>query len=140
MSDNKSVLRFEKYIVDKVYYKTNENCINEDEEIELPFDFETKTEFENNQMVIELGATIFQNAEKHNYPFEIDVVLKGYFSIKGNQNDIRAFEKNAIAIMFPYLRAIVSTYTANANVAPVILPAMNINEYFRKKYSKEDGQ
>ena len=27
MSDNKSVLRFEKYIVDKVYYKTNENCM-----------------------------------------------------------------------------------------------------------------
>ena len=43
MSDNKSVLRFEKYIVDKVYYKTNENCMNEVEEIDLPFDFETET-------------------------------------------------------------------------------------------------
>ena len=46
MSDNKSVLRFEKYIVDKVYYKTNENCMSEAEEIDLPFDFETKTEYE----------------------------------------------------------------------------------------------
>lgn len=139
MSDNKSVLRFEKYIVDKVYYKTNENCMKEAEEIDLPFDFETKTEYENNQMVIELGATIFQNAEENNYPFEMEVVLKGYFRVKGIQNDIKLFEKNAIAIMFPYLRAIVSTYTANANVAPVLLPAMNINEYFRKKY-ETNGQ
>ena len=139
MSDNKSVLRFEKYIVDKVYYKTNESCMNEAEEIDLSFDFETKAKYENNQMVIELVATIFQNAEENNYPFEMEVVLKGYFRVKGIQNDIKLFEKNAIAIMFPYLRAIVSTYTANANVAPVLLPAMNINEYFRKKY-ETNGQ
>lgn len=70
----------------------------------------------------------------------MEVVLKGYFRVKGIQNDIKLFEKNAIAIMFPYLRAIVSTYTANANVAPVLLPAMNINEYFRKKYEKMDNR
>lgn len=53
------------------------------------------------------------------------------------QSDIKFFEKNAIAILFPYLRAIVSTYTVNANVAPILLPAMNINEYLRKKYEKD---
>ena len=46
----------------------------------------------------------------------------------------------AIAILFPYLRAIVSTYTANANVVPVILPAMNINAYMRKKYQNGEKQ
>lgn len=33
-----------------------------------------------------------------------------------------------------------STYTANANVVPVILPAMNINAYMRKKYQNGEKQ
>ena len=53
---------------------------------------------------------------------------------------IKGFEANAIAILFPYIRAIISTYTANANVAPVIIPPMNINVYLRKKYSEENKQ
>lgn len=62
------------------------------------------------------------------------VTIKGYFSIDAEEAhiDVRMFEQNAIAILFPYLGAIVSIYTANANVAPVILPAMNINVYMRK--------
>lgn len=70
-------------------------------------------------------------------PFEMEVILKGYFGVENAQSDIKFFEKNAIAILFPYLRAIVSTYTVNANVAPILLPAMNINEYLRKKYEKD---
>lgn len=45
-------------------------------------------------------------------------------------------EANAIAILFPYIRAIVSTYTAHANIVPVILPPMNINAYLKKKNRK----
>lgn len=139
MSYSRSILRFERYVVKKIIFQTNENYTNENDEIELPFEFETKSEIDNEQMEIELGATIFQNAENHDYPFEMEVVIKGYFSVENAQGDIKNFEKNAIAIMFPYLRAIVSTYTANANVAPVLLPAMNINEYLRKKHER-DGQ
>lgn len=139
MSESRSILRFDKYIVKKVVYQANENCVNESDEIELPFEFETKTEIDNEQMEIELGAIIFKNADENDYPFEMEVILKGYFSVENAKNDIRFFEKNAIAIMFPYLRAIVSTYTANANVAPVLLPAMNINEYLRKKYEREEA-
>ena len=136
MSDNKSVLRFEKYIVDKVYYKTNENCMNEVEEIDLPFDFETKTEYENNQMVIELGATIFQNAEENNYPFEMNLEMTGFFETENGESD--KFIKNAIAILYPYVRALISTYTANANINPLILPAINVNKLIENSEDKKD--
>ena len=53
---------------------------------------------------------------------------------------IRDFEANAIAILFPYMRAIISTYTANANVAPVIIPPMNINAYLKEKHRGENKQ
>ena len=42
--------------------------------------------------------------------------------------DIPAFfYNNAIAILFPYVRAFVSTLTLQANVKPFILPTMNLS-------------
>ncbi|MBK7039827.1 MAG: protein-export chaperone SecB [Bacteroidetes bacterium] len=37
------------------------------------------------------------------------------------------FYKNCIAIIFPYLRAFLSTLTLQANVKPLILPLMNLS-------------
>ena len=53
------------------------------------------------------------------------------------EDDITRYEANAIAIMYPYLRAIVSTYTASANIAPVILPAINVNAMLKR--NKEEN-
>lgn len=143
MVNNRSVLRFEKYIVKEIFYKTNEKC-KKKREIELDFDFDTDMylDVDNNKLVVQLSADIFRDAQKNNYPFEMKVSINGYFSMdtKVENIDVRMFEQNAIAILFPYLRAIVSTYTANANVAPVLLPAMNINAYMRKKYKNGEKQ
>lgn len=38
------------------------------------------------------------------------------------------FYNNAIAILFPYVRAFVSTITLQANVAPIVLPTLNLSE------------
>lgn len=85
-------------------------------------------------MEIELKVHIFKDALHNNYPFEMTLCIKVFFDIQTSDIDIKIFEKNAVAILFPYLRALVSTYTANANVAPVILPTMNINSYLETKY------
>lgn len=50
------------------------------------------------------------------------------------------FYKNSIAIVFPYLRAFVSTLTFQANTKPIILPVMNLSgleESFRKRSKKK---
>lgn len=50
------------------------------------------------------------------------------------------FYKNSIAIVFPYLRAFISTLTFQANTKPIILPVMNLSgleETFRKKTKKK---
>ena len=135
MNNDRSVLRFEKYLVKSISFEINENYEKEDKKLKLDFDFDAKTDVKDNNLVVELGVNIFENAKEKKYPFEMMIVLKGFFSIEGKENsvNISVFEKNAIAILFPYLRAIVSTYTANANVPPVLLPAMNINEYIRRK-------
>ena len=73
MSENRSVLKFERYIVKKIIFETNEKYINKNEEIELPFEFDTNTIIKDDKMEIELGTTIFQNAEENDYPFEMEV-------------------------------------------------------------------
>ena len=142
MSSNRSVLRFDKYIVKSITFQANEKFYCMDDQVELDFDFDIRSSIEENKLIIELSSIIFPNAVTQNYPFEMEVVLKGFFSIDSADSnvDISFFKTNAVAILFPYLRAIVSSYTANANIAPVILPAMNINEYIRKKYQNVKKQ
>ena len=68
-----------------------------------------------------------KNAKENNYPFEMEIEITGYFQIESVSNEID-FEPNAIAILYPYIRAIASTYTASANINPLILPAINVNK------------
>lgn len=139
--NNRSVLRFDKYIVKTINFEINEEFLSQNKNVNLDFDIDAKSLSEGNRLIVEVRAQIFKDAVKRGYPFEMNVVLKGYFSmVSEGKIDISIFETNAIAILFPYLRALVSSYTANANVTPVLLPAMNINEYIRRKYQNGEKQ
>ena len=131
-----SSLKFLNYIVNSVNYKTNDNYMtNETGSWKLNFDITntTKISKDKNKMTITLAVNVFKGIE--DAPFYIDVVLTGYFELEG-EDDISKYEANAIAIMYPYLRAIVSNYTSSANVSPVILPAVNVNAMLTKKVEK----
>lgn len=59
----------------------------------------------------------------------VSVLCKAAFKFK----DIVSFEEipsyffsNSIAILFPYIRAMVSTVTLQANIPPIVLPTMNL--------------
>ena len=55
------------------------------------------------------------------------VEVQGAFAlISDEQENIQKYYANALSILYPYARAIVSTYTANANIEPLILPTVNI--------------
>ena len=67
--------------------------------------------------------------------FKIVVRIVGVFIIEdANTNDtdfIEAlFQKNTIAIMFPFLRSQVSLLTTQPGITPVLLPPMNISQFF----------
>lgn len=136
----KSVLQFEKYIVKEIHYQANESYTASDGGISLDFDFDSQSKFsvDNKKMEVELRADVFNNAVQKNYPFEMSVIIKGFFCIETGNKELDNFESNAIAILFPFIRAIVSTYTVNANIVPVILPPMNINAYLKDKNKKRN--
>lgn len=126
-----SSLRFINYIVNNVKFKSNK--IQDDKKVwKLNFDIinSTKVNKERTKMEIMLKLNVFKGQEES--PFNMEVEISGFFELEG-EDDITRYEANAIAIMYPYLRAIVSTYTASANIAPVILPAINVNAMLKRK-------
>lgn len=131
-----SSLRFINYIVNEVNFKSNR--VKDDKKVwKLTFDItnNTKINKERNKMEITLKVNVFKGQEES--PFNMEVELIGYFELDG-EDDIIRYEANAIAIMYPYLRAIVSTYTASANVSPVILPAINVNAMLKRKKEEDN--
>ena len=83
----------------------------------------------NDQMTVILKTEIFPPQDGVVYPFLMEVEVKGFFQkVDDSQENIMNYAKNATAILFPYVRSIVSTYTASANVTPLILPTINVNK------------
>lgn len=130
MSDSTSSLKLINYITDYVRFKNNPDF--EADEVTVQFDVHPEYQFDEEKgiMAVELQVEIFKDAIRNNYPFEMVVSVVGIFQLKSDdrENNVQKFKKNAVAIMYPYVRALVSTYTANANVQPLILPVMNINK------------
>ena len=130
MSKNiESSLRFINYIVNKIEFYTNKDF--KEEPIEVEFKIRKQIEYledENNTMNVTIEAKIFENPTENNYPFSMNIILTGIFELENCDLYKRESfaEVNSIAILFPYLRAIVSTFTANANIQPLILPPINI--------------
>lgn len=120
---NKSDLIFKNYIVNKVVFDYNESCVDKTVDINAEFSYRIKHDEKNkNISFVSLCADVFKNAAEEKYPFELSIELTGEFEAE----NIDSFHGNCLAILFPYLRAIISTYTAAANVSPLILPAINI--------------
>lgn len=135
MDNIKSTLKFIDYYVNKVEFYNNEYF--EDAPVEIDFKISNNIEYmegdKNNTFLVTLDSTIFGDAVVKNYPFSMNISLTGIFQIDGDdiENKESFAEVNSVAILFPYLRAIVSTYTSNANIQPLILPPINVVNMIR---------
>lgn len=134
MEEYKSMLIFQKYVVDEVIFKRN-NDYDFNQKAKIEFSINKKTHKVDNKMTVSLNTKIFENAKENNFPFEMEVNITGFFEIENESRKID-FEPNAIAILYPYIRSIVSTYTANANVSSLILPTINVNKLVKNQEKK----
>lgn len=80
---------------------------------------------------LDLG-TIITNEDKS---IDIKIEMRGFFEFdKDLIDEYKAvfFTGSAPAIMFPYLRAYISTLTGVSGIEPIILPTINFTEGLRK--------
>ncbi len=129
MSDKQGAIRFLDYRVLKVEFYLND-VETQSDELNVKFSSDKEIDKELNNMLVELDVKI---GDKDKSPFFMNICLEGLFELSQDylDYDIDNFYSNALAILYPYIRAIVSTYTAGANIQPVILPTINIKKMLK---------
>ncbi len=141
MKKNKSALKFIDYIVDYVNFSVNKE-FNSDS-VTIDFDLKRNVEISSdNKMTVNLIIDVFPDYKKVEFPFNLKASFTGFFELNVDEAEFEAnsyAEINGVAILFPYVRALISTYTANANIQPLILPPINVVKYIEES-NKKNGQ
>ncbi len=128
----KSTLKFIDYVVDESFYTTNKNFKEEPVQLDIKIGKEISISEKNDELFVILKCEIFEDAVKKNYPFSLSVKITGIFGISEipEENINNLVNINAVSILFPYVRALISTLTASFNVQPLILPPINVLKLF----------
>ena len=130
-NDSNCVLKFNKYDVNKIIFIKNAKFRKEEFnglDLNIDTNFNYPKDTEDNSFTVNLKIELGKDAEKNNYPFNIVAEITGFFELDKSELDrMKQFaEINAVSILFPYIRSLITTITANANIPPVVLPPMNI--------------
>lgn len=127
--EKKSSFQFQGYKVIKSLIELND--INNEE---LTLNFEPKGLLNNvdNTFTLEMLVQIFDQGKNIN----IEVIFEGEYSIVERDDNLKSFIfTNAPAILFPYIRAFISTITALSGGSQITLPTMNLSS-LKDKLSK----
>ncbi|MGO4270352.1 hypothetical protein AB4Z22_10960 [Paenibacillus sp. TAF58] len=132
MDEITSFLRFNDYYIEESIFRRNTN--SKSKKMELKLNFEVKANISENKDRATIKITCFlfdENFNKGQAPFYIKCTIVGTFECSDDVN-IENFELNAMAILLPYLRAFITTLTAQAGISPVKIPAINVFSYFNE--------
>lgn len=125
-----SALRFHDYMVEELVFKRNSDVSSVDVELHLSFEAQVSISPEKDKAFITLTCEIFDDTfEENTAPFFIKITLRGFFDCK--DVTIEKFQVNGMAILLPYLRATISSVTAQAGIKPVIIPPINVFNVFK---------
>ena len=85
-----------------------------------------------NQIDIKDGTLVYPmgvKIEDENSVINIDVTMLGMFEFDKDIQETQSFtEVNAPAILFPYLRAYITTLSSLSGIHPIILPTLNMTK------------
>jgi len=143
MDKYRASLQFKDYIVHKATYVLNQNFERKSDKISIDYDIHANIEYgeDNNYVVlnVQMGDT-----EDASSPFYCEVEILGVFEYDGSDEFRESFFKvNATAVLFPYVRSLVSDLTSRSNLFPTYhLPLINIAKYINDKKNIEiiDGR
>ena len=127
-NQNKSIMQ-----LTNLYFKNisfSREKLNIDDNLKIFFDHEIRKNDNDTDVVLSVLINDENNALK------LSVELVGTFAFSNSENVNKnlydnLINKNAIAILFPYLRSQVTLITSQPNMTPIILPPININTLLR---------
>ncbi|MCM3444500.1 protein-export chaperone SecB [Metabacillus halosaccharovorans] len=136
MSDIKSVLKFNDFLVEETVFKRN---YVEAGDFDLEFDFNASAMLSESEDKAKLQLTCILFDEDFNggkAPFYMKTTIVGHFECENVS--IQEFEFNAMAILLPYIRAFITSFTSQSGIPPVILPPINVFNYFKRENDSQN--
>lgn len=133
-----TVLNFKGYRVLDMSYTQNEQFKSSQEKLSFNPNFGVNLVTDDNDEAKVTLTFVLENE----LPFNIKVTLEGSFKYNASEDEANIgldelLKKNATAILFPYLRAIVSQLTSMGNeYQPLLIPAMNIGALLDENSTK----
>lgn len=126
----KSKLSFKNYDVTKLEFDINKNFNEEQEEISIASKISKKIiNNPDNEEEFTVCLKIEIGERSAEMPFYLNVIIEGNFELKENKE----LQKNAVAILYPYLRSTVSNIMSVCNIPPFFLPIINVEKWFEEK-------
>ena len=127
MNNYSSVLTLTKMVFDKIEFE-RKGFKNENE-----LKFRLQVQIGKNRENAYKVTLVLEGDKKDEY--ELQISLTGFFEIQNpdelSDSTVQALiEKNAVAILMPYLRSEVTLLTAQPETESVVLPTFNINKLF----------
>ncbi len=135
MATEQTKFKFNGYRIIKSEISINPDCdINQ----KLNISFSGKSHRTENSVYILDLSTFVANEDKS---LDIKIEMRGFFEfandLEPNRQDV-FFNESAPSIMFPYIRAAISTITGVSGIAPIILPTLNFAEGVRRALEKKE--
>lgn len=133
-----SVLKFNGYRIAKMSYQRNEDYYSTTNQITLSPKPQTVIDLAGNEIKVSLTITVGSLKDK-TVPFEVVCTIVGSFTYQpdedGNQVGLdNLVRNNAVAILYPYARAIIATLTANSGEFPSYnLPTINVGQWLSEQ-------
>ncbi|MEY8600630.1 protein-export chaperone SecB [Staphylococcus shinii] len=122
------MLKFSNYEVEETRFRKDLNATQNSDELSPTVECNIMRKKDNeNEMAIRLSIEIGEdNQESSLYVF---AKVVGFFEQEDEGLDLSA---NAVAILFPYVRSLVSDLTSKGSDDPIILPPINVNTLLEK--------
>lgn len=139
-----AVLNFNGYRVNHSNYTRNENFFSENQNLELKQNLNVEMSHDDNAAEIRLVVLVGSLTED-SQPFKIEANLSGFFTYEAdedkNETGIEETLKvNGTAILYPYLRSLVSTLTNMSGEFPGYnMPTINVYAMLKEE-SDDNGE
>lgn len=136
----KALLQFNRFKVLELIYKID---LSSDFSDELSPTFAVQiqsNESDIKQAIVNLSVEIGEPADKA----YLKATIAGFFTFDTSDGEVtedviyKYYEINGTAILFPYLRSIVSDLTSKGDDSPIILPTLNIPAMLKAQEEEED--
>ncbi|MCI6734086.1 MAG: protein-export chaperone SecB [Clostridiales bacterium] len=105
--------------VNEIEFKFN-GAIKPDTQFRIVPKIESKLGQNGKNLFVNLSVRVNEDISSP-VPFNLNVVMFGHF-IAEKEAEQRVYIEEAIDTLYPFLRAAVSSFTANCNIPPYVLP------------------